>query len=275
MLQISKSENLVIQTGFYTLEAFVYDDGGPLVVTFEHLRGQGRAQHRLRSGWMVNYLRTKRVSHLAVKPGRNDWYRRQGLTEAFQYLKDSGFLDRFARVITCGGSMGGYGALAYSGMLDADTVVAFNPLTTLNSRLVPWETRFQNYATNFDWDGPFHDAAKECASARQVYAVVDRCYDLDWKHVARMPSHNLHVLNAPFLQHQLPLYLHWLGLLEPFFDNMVQGRIETMPFNKVLRDRRELAQYFNVLENAPRVRSSPVFSGIVRRFKQESPLMGS
>ncbi len=69
--------------------------------------------------------------------------------------------------------MGGYGALAYSGMLGADTVVAFNPLTTLKPRLVPWETRFQNYATNFDWCGPLHDAAKECASVRQVYAIVD------------------------------------------------------------------------------------------------------
>lgn len=274
MQTITKCENTVIETEFYTLEAYVYDEGGPLVVTFEQIRGAKDYQHRLRAGWIVNHLRTRRVSHVAVKPGRNDWYRRAGLADAFLHLKESGFLRRFSRVITCGGSMGGYAALAYSGLLGADTVVAFNPLTSLNSDLVPWETRFPYFAQEFDWQGPFHDAARECDGVRKLYVVVDRRFDLDWKHVQRLPQHNLHLLNAPFLQHQLPLHLHRLGLLEPFIDNMVRDQIEIMPFNKVLRERRELAQYYDVLASAPRVANSPYFSAIVDRFRADSPLLG-
>lgn len=273
MLQVSQSTNFVLKSGFYTLEAFVYDEAGPLVVTFEHFKKEASARNPYRVGWIVDYLRERKVSHVAVKPHQGDWYRRRGLTESIEYLKESGFLNRFERVITCGGSMGGYGALAFSGLLGADTVVAFNPLTTLNRDIVPWETRFQNITKQLDWTGPFSDAAEECARARQIYAVVDRRYDLDWKHIARLPTHNLHVLNAPYLQHQLPLHLLKLSLLEPLLDNMVDDQVSTMPFSKLMRSRRELQQYFAVLEEAPRVKNSEKFREIVERYKSDSRLI--
>jgi len=64
------------------------------------------------------------------------------LLDFFIQMNKSGFFHGFEQVMTYGGSMGGYGALAYADAVNAGVVLSINPQATLSERLAPWETRF-------------------------------------------------------------------------------------------------------------------------------------
>lgn len=262
-----------IQTEHYFLD-LCDCGGGPLVVTFEPAGAPRERPDGSRPGWGATYLYRKGVSHLAIKPKVVDWYRRGGLIEAITEMRERDEFAPFSRIITYGASMGGYGALAFAGVLGADAVIALNPQSTLNRKLVPWENRY-GAATREDWQGPLMDAALECGAARDVYVVVDRWFDIDRKHIDRLPRHNLHVLNVPFVQHRMPAHLVAMKAANMLVEGVITDSFDATQFRRAVRARRDLKKYFNVLDQHPRVQKSPLFTQIVATHRAQSPLLAN
>ncbi|MGI3171433.1 hypothetical protein ACRARG_19955 [Pseudooceanicola sp. C21-150M6] len=257
------SENIFIATDNYFLEAYDFRNGSPLVVLFDASGDPPKNMDGFQPGWGTRFFRKRELSHIAIKYKASDWYRRPDLSEAFTNLRETGFLGRFDRIITYGGSMGGYAALAYAGELGADTVLALNPQSTLNEALAPWDDRYPD-ARSVSWEGPETDAANGCAQARQVYVVVDRLFAPDWLHVARLPEHNLKILNVPYVQHMMGLHLAGMGILGKLVTDIVQkNSLDMTAFHYSARKRRKLKKYYNVMRSLPRVKNSRVFSDIV------------
>lgn len=56
-------------------------------------------------------------------------------------------IKNFPERLGYGGSMGGGAAGSFAELLNLDRLLLLNLITTLNKDIVPWETRFQKYAS--------------------------------------------------------------------------------------------------------------------------------
>lgn len=77
------------------------------------------------------------------------------------------------RVVTLGNSMGGFGALLFSGLFETcDTAVAFVPQYSVDRRIVPFEDRWREHVAQipaFDVATCFHDRGKYGARRKYVF----------------------------------------------------------------------------------------------------------
>lgn len=262
---VKLSQNLFVNTTNYSIEAFIFNTKS-LVVTFEAFSAT-KDTNDFRMGWGGAFLRQASISHLCIKPKSPDWYRGADLGLALADLKQAGFFTAFDRVMTYGGSMGGYGALAYADSVGAHVAFALNPQSTLAPKQVPWETRFPEGRVQ-DWDGAFAEAREGMKNLHTAYVAADMRHAMDAKHVERLQQENLCVLNVPFVGHFMPAHLRNMGMLQETFFHILQDRFDIDHFRKRARARRRLPAYFEQLLERPRVRDSDYLRRIV---SQHSP----
>ena len=262
---VKLSQNLFLNTENYIIEAFVFNTKS-LVVTFEAFSST-KDKNDFRMGWGGGFLRNASISHLCIKPKSSDWYRGGDLGKALADLKQAGFFSAFDRVMTYGGSMGGYGALAYADSVGAHVAFALNPQSTLDSARVPWETRFPEGRAQ-DWSGAFSEAREGLNNVGVAYVATDMMHAMDAKHVERLQRDNLCVLNVPFVGHFMPAHLRNMGLLQETFFHILQDRFDIDHFRKRARARRTLPAYFEQLLARPRIKESEYLRRIVT---QNSP----
>jgi pimeloyl-ACP methyl ester carboxylesterase len=217
-----------------------------LVVSFEAM---ATPEHAPRidpetPAWGVRFLTEAGYSALGIKPMRNNWFQPPDLAAFLADLAAEGYFRRFARVVTYGGSMGGFGALAYADLCGARTVVAFNPQSTLDPARVPWERRFTTGQV-LDWSGPFSDVCGRSRNAERVYVAHDPLYWPDAEHFRRLAraQDNAIAVRAPFFGHNIPQLLRDLGALRYFALTTIAGGFDPAIFYRMIRRRRDLAPY--------------------------------
>ncbi|MBC7157701.1 MAG: hypothetical protein H5U20_09330, partial [Rhodobacteraceae bacterium] len=169
-------------------------------------------------------------------------YREPSVAAEFDRLRDEGFFGRFGRVVFYGASMGGYAAAAFSPAAPGADVVAISPQSTLDRRLVPWETRYK-VAWGRDFSGPYGDAAAVSRAARRVSILYDPHEPLDAAHVARFTGANVVRLRANLLGHRLGSSLHQMGILSPVILGALAGTLDEAEFYRLLRARRDFPRY--------------------------------
>lgn len=216
-----------------------------LVVSFEARHTGDRPITR--NGWAYRLLKDRAEDVLFIKTYVADWYRRGALWEWAE--KESQLFKAYSRRVLIGGSMGGYGSLAYSRLLKATEVLAFNPQTTLARDLTPWETRYRT-AWAEDWSGPLRDAAEEVHGA--TYVVSDPYDYLDYAHVRRL--RNIRFIPFPFVGHEMPKWLNHLGVLWPALADVIDGRDPTATIEEGFRRRRALPRWWHILRKKARER---------------------
>lgn len=212
-----------------------------LVVTFDNLdiAMNKRAERR---PWGFEFIEKQGWSMLGAMAGGWTWYREPSVWAEFDRLRDEGFFARFGRVVFYGASMGGYAAAAFSGACPGADVVAISPQSTLDRRLVPWETRYKT-AWDRDFSGPYGDAAEVSAAARRVTILYDPYEPLDAGHVARFQNPNVLKLRAPLMGHRLGSSLHQMGILTPTILGALDGTLTGPEFYRRLRARRDFPRY--------------------------------
>lgn len=263
-LNIHKSENLFISTENYHLEAFVYDYRR-LVVSFEPFNPNATADG-YRMGWGSPLFRSQCVSHLCIKPKVSDWYRGPDLLTAFAELKAGGFFQAFETVVTYGGSMGGYAALAFADVVGAKFVFSLNPQSTLDKTKVPWETRFHQ-GWHQDWSSAYAEAYQGIENVEKAYIAVDMREELDRKHVDRITGSNVQILNMPYVGHMMPLHFQQAGILRSTLSQIMDGNLNLSDYRSKARARRNLSAYYSTLLSRPRVQGSEKFRNIVEDHK--------
>ncbi len=250
----------------YRIDMFLADVTTKLVVTFEPM-GRKKTLGDQREGWGMDFLQGLGYSVMAVMIKECDWYRQTDLQVFFAQMRSRGFFASFAEVITYGGSMGGFAALAHADAVSATTVLALNPQASLSAQLAPWETRF-GFVDRSQWQDGLINAAEGFKQAKQAYVVYDPLLTLDARHVQLLMADNpgLVKLKVPVVGHHIPQWLAEMGLLKPTAQAIFAGQFSAQAFHQQARQRRGLKRYWQMLIQRPRVLKSALFTEIAHRY---------
>ena len=195
-----------------------------------------------REPWAYKFVRDNGFSHLSVMARRKDWYRDPQLIDYLQKLSADGFFAEFDKVILTGTSMGGFAALAFASLSPGATVISFNPQTTLEEAIVPWEKRFgMGRARN--WALPHSDCAFEIAEVEKAFVLYDPFFEPDRRHIERLEGDNVILLKTWCSGHFSPVFLRRAGLLKPLMQHVFDDTLTAEVFYDMIRARRLLPWY--------------------------------
>lgn len=226
----------------YTVDIFMRPRA-KLVVCFDHAGIAENNPDRARTGWGFNFLhKHTEYAGLFVKPTSSNWFRKPGLYDLCAKMRDEGLFDHFTDVMTYGGSMGGYAALAYADAFCASSVLSLNPQATLADDLAPWETRFGRGKAQ-DWSTTPRIASEGCQKPAKVIVGFDRRCAEDARHVDMLDIPHMTELNIPFIGHGIPYHLAKMGLLERLFFDVAENRFDVAEWRRLVRARRALDDY--------------------------------
>ena len=216
-----------------------------LLVTLDNLSNVND-RSPLRLPWAYKFARDNKVSHLGVFAHRPDWYREAGLISRMQKLAADGFFDGYERVLFSGSSMGAFGSLVFSSLVPGSHVLAFNPQSTLNTDLVPWEKRYRNGRAQ-DWSLPLSDASELLGTAGRVSLFYDPYFPPDQAHADRLKGPNVRHFKCWFSNHKSAVFLRKLDILKPVMEAGLFGDLSEESFYKMYRGRRALPWYAGAL----------------------------
>lgn len=212
-----------------------------LLVTFDNLSNV-RDTSPLRLPWAFKFARDHKVSHLGVFAHRPDWYRDMGLIDRMSRLAGEGFFDGYERVLFAGSSMGAFGALVFSSLVPGAHALAFNPQTTLNPEIVPWEERFARGRAQ-DWSLPLSDAAALMERQGRVDVLYDPDFEPDRLHVNRLDGPTLRRFKCWFSNHKSAVFLRKIDALKPVMEAALFDELTEPDFYRLYRARRRLPWY--------------------------------
>ncbi|TDL79456.1 hypothetical protein E2L08_09080 [Palleronia sediminis] len=235
-----------------------------LVVTFDNL-DIAMTKREDRRPWGFSFIEAQGWSMLGVMANGWTWFRDAAVDAEFARLGDTGFFDRFARVVFYGASMGGYAAAAFAAACPGATVFVTSPQSTLDKAVVPWETRYKT-AWDRDFTGPFGDAARASREAAAVHLLYDPYVPLDAGHAARFDAPNVRHWRCPLLGHRLGSSLQQMGALKDIATAAIEGRLDDATFYRLLRRRRDLPRYQRELVYHALDRNHPVLARRVCNF---------
>lgn len=231
----------------YFIDYIPVEGATKLVFTFENADQPSRPRlDGLREPWGGMWLHNRGYAVVGVKPKSVEWYRGRDLHEFFRSKYLQSLVGQFDQVFLYGSSMGGFAAMAFADAIPGASVIAFNPQSTLNPRLVPWETRYQE-GLRQDWSGDFADARIGASKAKSVFVAFDPLFELDRKHVARLDQANLIPFKMPLVGHAIGMYMGEVGVLSAFVDGALAGTLSAQECNRLARNRRKTPQYFYCL----------------------------
>lgn len=226
-----------------------------LYVSFDNL-GNARSSEKLRDPWGYAFAKKMGWSHLGVMAYQPKWFRHARLYKQFDWLKETGFFERYKQVIFSGTSMGGYAACAFSSIAPGSYVVAFSPQSTLDNSITPWDRRYHS-GTVADWTGPFADAAAELQAARKAWIIFDPLVPEDRQHAARLANPNVELLSARYSGHFTAQYLAQIGILSTVMRDAVDGNLSPSRFRNLYRKGRDYRRYLlGVAETAMKLGSN-------------------
>ncbi|WP_171207697.1 MULTISPECIES: hypothetical protein [unclassified Ruegeria] len=245
---------------------FHHRDKRRLVVSFDNIANVNDLSFA-REPWGWKFFRDIGWSHLGVFARTKAWFRDPEILSFMQAKADAGFFAQFDQVVFAGASMGGFGALTFSALVPGSTVIAFNPQTTLDERLVPWETRYR-FGRVQNWDLPLGDGAKTLEQAGRAYVFYDPFFELDRMHAARLQGANTVLLKTWFSNHFAAPMLRKLDMLKPVMLGAMDATLEEAEYYRLIRARRTLPWYMRGIEAAGQERHPQLVRIARQRFRQ-------
>ena len=253
------ARELAGQEGFFSeLEehSFLFmPRGDTLVVTFDNL-DIAMTKRDDRRPWGFSFIEAQGWSMLGVMANGWTWFRHQEVTRKFEELRDTGFFERFSRVVFYGASMGGYAAAAFAAAAPGATVFAISPQSTLDKTLVPWEMRYKKVWER-DFSGPFGDASLASQAAGDVHIMFDPYVVPDAAHAARFTGANVTLWRCPLLGHRLGSSLQQMGVLQEIACGAISGDLTQHQFHRLLRNRHTFPRFQRELANLALERAHP------------------
>ena len=212
-----------------------------LVISFDNLSDAGYPYPDVEP-WAAKFVHENGWSHLGIYARGPSWYRDARLIAFLERLRDDGFFVQFARVAFIGTSMGGFAALTFSSLVPGATIVALSPQSTLDSALVPWEKRFAKGRVH-DWSLPYSDAATQLGKHTNAYVLYDPFFDLDKRHVMRLPQERVTHLRGFGFGHKTAVLLRRIEKLKFVMHGAISGTLEPQDFYMLARARKGIYLY--------------------------------
>ena len=211
-------------------------------VTFTSL---GRAHVH---GFGERFLQPRGVSAFHFVSKWDHWYQPASVRQGAEIVKALIRQHGYSRVVTYGASMGGFGAAAFSGVLEADAVIMIAPQYTIDSTKPPYERRWIPEARKIEF--LFDDLAHQIRPEARKTVVFDP-YSLDRPHAelfAQAP--NTEQLHIPFGGHTPGRVLLHCGLLQDMTLQLATGTFDKVAFYAQLhRGRRKSNEWWSVLSD--------------------------
>ena len=217
-----------------------------LLVTFDNLSNvNDRDPARL--PWAYKFARDNQLSHLGVYAHLANWYRDGPLIQKLQDMAKDGFFEGYERCIFSGSSMGAFAALVFGQLAPNAHVMAFNPQSTLDEALVPWEERYLT-GRRQDWTLPLGDAAEAVGRLERAFVFYDPYFEPDQKHVDRLmagegAADHVTLMKCWYSSHKSAVFLRKIGALKPLMMEAIMGDLTSHQFYNLYRDRRRLRWY--------------------------------
>ena len=164
-------------------------------------------------GFGRRYFAKRRIPTVYVRCAKSRWFQNDEALEVASAIRNR--LGPDIRLTTYGVSMGGYGALMFSGPLRAETALAIAPQFSIDPRDVPEETRWRGSANRIG--GFIHDLGALTRPEARKIVIYDRM-SKDRHQIDRLPTdESWEVLNLPFSSHQVLGFLAETGTLDVLF----------------------------------------------------------
>lgn len=169
---------------------------------------------------------------------RNDWYQSKEVWEAIKTLENFNLWDKYQYITTYGLSMGAYGALLFSKAVRANRVIAVAPQYSIDSRVVPFETRWleDRERITFQYD----DMADGLIQDGEVIVFYDRFFDFDKRHVDMISAHRpLEKFLVNFSTHTVARALNDMGIFSQIMERLFNRQLNKKEFSDWIRAARQ------------------------------------
>ena len=205
----------------------------------------------------VRFFKKHSIDYIAIDAKVNNWWQTREIFELIEKISRLDLLAGYRNIVCYGSSMGGYGALLFSKLFRANSVIAFSPQYSIDPLKVPFENRFPE-ANKLNYF--FDDISTFCSSDASKYVFCDP-YDIDGAHANIISClSNVSVVKIPFSGHTVTHFLSEIGELESVVFELVENRFSVLSFRKMVRsNRRKSSKYWFNLAAAlyKRNRNSP------------------
>lgn len=241
-----------------------FDINKPVVITFSMMGKYVESENinALHDIWGHGFVAKKGINVISFCCiDKASWYLDSELADLLGKLKK--LLNSFPERLGYGGSMGGFGILAYYEILNLDRVLVMNPITTLDQDLVDFETRFKVHSSRLDWKFNYSDRA---SCQMNGYIVYDPLFELDKLHAKRLKG--LQELKLPGVGHFMPVHLAKLGILRWLFESFYFNLSLKEDFYKKARKRRQYPQYYSWLKSQENKYLTPRRNKIINLHQQ-------
>jgi hypothetical protein len=196
-------------------------DRGKILLTFGPATPWRRPQYSKKDAadgsiipWCFKLAKSNNINVISFQHlERNNYYRS---SEFIQFMKElASLLSIFEERLAYGASHGGFAVGSFSGLLNIDRALLFNPVSTKNKKIAHWDDRASTEkAQDLDWDGEYNDVDM---GRSRGHIFLDPRLKIDVLHAERF---NLKVIKVHGFGHGPGVgFLSRLGVIkEVFFD---------------------------------------------------------
>lgn len=208
-----------------------------LVIEFSSRNNSGRPVRKLAElfeSTSEKFFRKRNIPAIYVFARTNEWWQTPSILKAIQVLEAYGIREKYRHICTYGLSMGGYGALMFSSLLKADRVVAIAPQYSIDSQVVPFETRWQDDRSRVQF--MYDDMAQGLIKEGQVVIFYDKFFEFDHLHVEMIEQHRpVDKFLVNFSTHTVARSLNDMGVLSRVMERVLTNRMSRSEFIEVIR----------------------------------------
>jgi len=217
----------------------------PLVFLFSPARTEIPAENVRKNINPWGFLTIKKLgfnvlSLTSLQP--RSWYRHPVLRQ-YLTVQLPEMLPLFPERLGIGADVGGYGLSIYGDALQCQRVLLFNPISTLNRVLAPWENRYPQGARSFSWDKDEFDGAKICCPGYLIYDPQSRP---DCLHAQRYAPQLNHI-NARHMGEKIHNQLQTMKLFQSTLHSFINNELTAGAFHLSLRERRNYFHHYHAL----------------------------
>ena len=224
----------------YKGESFIADyypkNTDSIIVTFKTYNKR-RPHQQAEMGWNINFLIDKNISIIAIIPKTNNWYRGKDLQDFMESKFFKGLLAKYRRHLFAGTSMGGFGALVFSSIVNDAEVLVFSPQSTICKDIdVRCDEAFKQ-----DWTGNFSDASK--LYLNKVFIIYDYFNEIDRKHAARIVGANVTHLHFNYVGHSVMGFMQDANVFNDLITLFLNNNLNTNSFKIIKESRKSSKKY--------------------------------
>lgn len=168
------------------------------------------------------------------------WFQYPDLHQAAEAVR--AVVCRFEEVITYGTSMGGYGALLFSSMIGATTILSCSPQYSVDPLKVPFEQRYLGDVPRIRTHGGFayDDLDQFISRSARLILLFDPLDIYDREHAKLVEKHRpAERLLVPFSGHKSLYALREMGLASAYIREVASGTLDVAEFRRRIRTKRQ------------------------------------